>query len=89
MNNEIFTKLQNDEYEFLDSIDLKPYLKNFANVWNIMNQIQKDHGKNYYEGLIFNCINEDEFMDYLKKRYGNKIYFTESIINYLHLNRED
>ena len=89
MNWEQLTKQQNDEFEFLDSIDLKPYLKDFANVWNIMQKIQEEHGKDYYEGLVFNCIDEDEFMDYLKRRYGSKIYFTESITNYIHLNEED
>ena len=55
-------KLQNDEYEFLDSLDLRPYLKEGLDIYDLRNKIEEDHSKDYYEGIIFNCINIDEFI---------------------------
>lgn len=89
MDMEQFTKMQNDEFEFLDSIDLKPYLKEWADIYDIRDKIEKDYGKDYYESFIFNCIDIYEFIDYLKRRYGNEIYFNEHTTYSVHLNKED
>lgn len=82
-----FIKLRNDEFEFLDSLDLKPYLKEGLDVYDIMNKIEENHSKDYYEGVIFNCIDRDDFISYLKRRYGNKIYFCSHITYSFHLNK--
>ena len=52
-------KLQKQEFKFLDTIDLEGY-----------------HGKNYdKESYIFNAIEQDDFMYYIRKRYKNKYTF--------------
>lgn len=84
MNWEESKKLQNEEFEFLDTIDIKQYIPKTKeiDVWNLMQTIENNHGKDYREPFIFNLIDEDEFIDYLKKRYGN-ISSRESITNYI------
>lgn len=77
-----FTELQNDEFEFLDTINVKKYLKDGAEISDVMNTIEEIHGKDYYEHFIFNCIDRDDFMRYIEKRYNN-ISFNESINYYV------
>ncbi|WP_304393188.1 hypothetical protein [uncultured Clostridium sp.] len=83
------TEMQNKEFEFLDSIDLKPYLKEWADIYDVRDKIEEDYGKDYCEPFIFNCIDIEEFMDYLKRRYKNKVYFNEHTTYSIHLNEED
>ncbi len=67
--------LQQQEFEFLDSIeDLETYLQE-ANwsIHEIMNQIDNNCGPSYTkESSIFNCITADDFISYLRKRYKGK-----------------
>jgi len=83
MDYEKFTKMQNDEFEFLDSIDLDKYLINNKEVYDIMQEIEKDYKGKFYDSFIFNCISCDEFIDYIQKRYP-KITFREVINNYVY-----
>lgn len=89
MNYEAFTKLQNDEFEFLDTIDIKPYLADFKDIYDVEDEIQKDYGKSYCEGFIFNCIGVNEFMDYLSRRYSGEVAFDEHITYTVRLLEED
>lgn len=76
-------KLQNEEFEFLDTIDIKQYIPKVGeiDVFDLMHIIENNHGKDYREPYIFNAIGEDEFIDYLKRRY--KLTHRESITNYI------
>ena len=70
-------KLQKQEFKYLDTIDLEWYLKHSDwSILKIMDEIQEDHGKNYdKESYIFNAIEQDDFMYYIRKRYKNKYTF--------------
>ncbi len=70
--------LQRKEFAFLDSLEgLDNYLKKPE--WSlpkIMSEIQEDQGARYKdESYIFNNINQDEFMEYIRKRYKGKYKF--------------
>ena len=76
-----------DEFEFLDSLDLKPYLKDREDVYKIMDSIKKDHNKEYCNKYnddygFFNYTGTDDFLDYIRKRYPN-ISYNESITYYI------
>ncbi len=83
MNWKEVIKLQNEEFEFLDTIDISQYIPSNReiDVWELMQTIEKNHSKDYRELYIFNVITESEFIDYLKKRYN--IYHRESITNFI------
>jgi hypothetical protein len=62
------------EIEFLDTIDLKPFLKKDKSVLDIMDEIENKYGKQYtLEECIFNCMSQYDFMEYLNDRYGKDI----------------
>lgn len=89
---ELWQKKEHDEYEYLDSIDVKKYLKHNANVWDCMDRIKENHNKEYCEKYnddfgLFNYTGTDEFLDYIVKRYPN-ISYNESIQYYI-CNLED
>ena len=69
--------IQDEEFKFLDSIDIENYLKESEwSVLKIMSEIQEDHGSKYEkESYIFNAISPDDFMEYVKKRYKGKYNF--------------
>lgn len=84
---ELWDKKVHDEYEYLDSIDVKKYLKHNMNVWDCMDNIEKDHNKLYCEKYnddfgLFNYTGTDEFLDYIVKRYPD-IGYNESIQYYI------
>ena len=91
---ELWKKKEHDEFEYLDSIDVKQYLKNNMNVWDCMEHIKDNHNKDYCEKYnddygLFNYTNTDDFLDYITKRYP-KIKYNESIHYYIHnLEEED
>lgn len=60
------------ERKFLDKIDLIPYLNEYETISNIMDMIKFNYGQN----IIFNFMDRNDFMNYLKNRYP-KIYFYE------------
>lgn len=85
---ELWQKKEHDEYEYLDSIDVKKYLKNNDNVWDCMDRISKEHNKLYCEKYnddfgLFNYTNTDDFLDYIVKRYPHTISYNESIQYYI------
>ena len=84
MNDEA-TKLYNDEIAFLDTIDILELIEDRQDLWDLMQIIEEKYSKDYYEGIIFNCISMCEFEDYLTKRYGNEIYIQEHTEYRIHL----
>ena len=84
---QLWQKKEHDEYEYLNSIDIRKYLKHNMNVWDCMNQISKEHNKNYCEKYnddfgLFNYTNTDDFLNYITKRYPD-ISYNESIQYYI------
>ena len=74
---DIYTQKQNDAFEFLDGLNLEPYLVEWANIYDIMQKIEKDFGSEFYDKVIFNYISIEDFLSYLYRRYGDKFYFVE------------
>lgn len=80
----------------LDDIDIMMFLKDKPldyNVCDLMDDLDKsvklfsDNSflmlDDYFQGELFNQMSEDEFVDYLRARYGNKLRFKTTITNYL------
>lgn len=83
-------------YQVLDSIDIMSFLKDKPrdyNVCDLMDDLDKSvktfSGNSflmlddYFQGELFNQMCEDEFIDYLRTRYGDKLRFRTTITNYL------
>ena len=82
-----------DEYEkemaiqfgYLDQIDIEKYMKNCksSKVGVLISAIERDYNdteftnNDFLEGCIFNCCNEEEFIEYLENRYGKRFSTTE------------
>ena len=68
------------QYAYLDKIDMEKYLRNCSsdNIQILMNDIEKDYNNteltnnDFLEGFIFNVCDEYEFIEYLRKRYGER-----------------
>lgn len=70
------------ELAFLDTLPLENFIENEKDVSKMMAEIEENYFKNYpyqEQKFIFNNTTEDEFMDYLRKRFN--IAFYEIIIN--------
>ena len=69
-----FLDLQKKAFNFLDTLPLEKYIipGNMINISVVMDCIEEDYGK-LYEDFIFNCINREEFSEYLKNRYDISI----------------
>lgn len=82
----------------LDSIDIMSFLKDKPgdyDVCDLMNDLDgfvktsEDYSNSllkhsdYFQGELFNWMSEDEFIDYLRARYGNALRFRTTITNYL------
>lgn len=67
--------------EFLDTIDFIPFLKQYAQLGHMMRAIEEHCYENdielpsELETEVFNYYSEEEFKDYLEKRYAKKAYF--------------
>ena len=75
--------IQKQEFDFLDSIDLLPFILSEPNADNLMDTLEEKFEIEYLssckiadEGL-FNWVTTDEFLDYVCKRYN--ITFWERI----------
>lgn len=69
---------------FLDTIDMTPYLERSNNVENIMNMLEEDYDDTNklpeeLEGCLFNCITIDEFAAYLADKYNKNICETTKV----------
>ena len=77
--------------EFLDTIDFIPFLKQYAKLGDMMGAIEEYCYENEIElpseleTEVFNYYSEDDFKDYLEKRYLEKAFFypiTDYLIDY-------
>lgn len=69
------------EEAFLDTIDIIPYLERDKEISLVIDEIETDYGegKEYKEEpYLFNCMGEDDFINYLIKRYPNFKYYEYS-----------
>ena len=77
--------------EFLDTIDFIPFLKQYARLGDMMGAIEEYCYENKIklpselETEVFNYYSDEDFKDYLEKRYSTKLYFypiTDYLIDY-------
>lgn len=67
--------------EFLDTIDFVPFLEQCARLGDMMGTIEEHCYENKVElpselgNEVFNYYNEEDFKDYLEKRYSEKVFF--------------
>ena len=87
MNYEQYCKEIQEEREFLNSLPLEKYIKNWIEIYDVMKQIENDYGKLRPCGFVFNCMGIDEFLIYLTERYPNLTY-SESTHYHLYLEKE-
>lgn len=92
MNMDELEKSMSTTFRLLDTIDILGLISEGGiEVYNLMNKLE-DHLKNELdkyeelEGCLFNAVNEDEFIEYLDKRYPKKIKNREIYKNYLYVN---
>lgn len=87
-----FNKLQKQEYEFLDTLDLMFIIDKDTDVYSNTKRIENLYGEKYQnyikennliqDEFILNCITSEEFADYFCKRYNCRlsmdvVYFFE------------
>lgn len=65
------------EKAYLDTIDLVPFLRRSETVTDLMNilEMEVDHPDNRL--FLFDVMNQEEFIEYLRKRYNDSFYFDE------------
>jgi hypothetical protein len=69
---------QAKEKAFLDTKDLKPFLKKDRGIYDIIDAIEDTFGKDYTEeSFIFNCMDSNEFIEYLEDRYSDIQFYEE------------
>ena len=72
---------QNQEFEFLDTLDLKSLYPDDLGVWGFMEWIELNYTEEYHKWQeehgtipdeeIFSATDDMEFAEYLNDRYGN------------------
>ena len=75
------------QFGYLNQIDIEKYIKNCksSKVEDLISAIERDYddteftNNDFLEGCIFNRCNEEEFIEYLEKRYGKRFSTTEHI----------
>lgn len=87
MNYVQYCKELQEEREFLDSLPLENYIKDWIEIYDMIQQIEEDYGKLRPNGFVFNCMDADEFLTYLTKRYQN-LNYSENIQYHLYLDKE-
>ena len=77
--------------EFLDTIDFIPFLKQYAKLGDMMGAIEEHCYENKIKlpselkTEVFNYYSDEDFKDYLEKRYSTRLYFypiTDYLIDY-------
>lgn len=72
----------------LDNIDIEDYLSEAKTLTELMNVIDNDYKEftedsPVFKGYVFNWMNEEEFQNYLKERYKDKVHFNEETITHI------
>lgn len=77
MKQDDWKKLQEQEYAFLDTLDLRHliYEMKDESVYEIISKIEDLYEDDYLKSnpcdeMLFNVISSDEFIEYINKRYG-------------------
>lgn len=72
-------------FEFLDTLDLSSYLKEGAEIWEIMTSIEDDYYENhanelpgFLNGDIFSFLSLEDFQQYLEETY--RVRFKHPVI---------
>ena len=83
--NNDYKKMMETQYSYLDKIDIEKYMKNCTSsrISDLIYAIERDYDdteltdNDFLEGFIFNYCNEEEFVEYLTRRFGERIYISE------------
>lgn len=68
---------QAKEKAFLDTKDLKPFIKKNKSIYDIMSDIEDTFEEEYeLEECLFNHMDHRDVVDYLQKRYNDVRFFT-------------
>lgn len=67
---------QAKEKAYLDTKDLKPFIEKDKSVYDIMEEIEDTFNDYEEEPFIFNCMDHNEFIEYLQNRYENVKFYT-------------
>lgn len=73
-------------FKYLDTIDLSPYLKRFKRktIRDLINILDQDYPyDDKYSECLFDCITEDEFVQYLNQKYNLNI--KKTMISYYYI----
>jgi len=75
--NNFWNKIAQQEYEFLDSKDLLPYINKDKDIYDIVCDIENAFEDEYLskhenDECLFNMISSDEFVNYICNRYKLK-----------------
>ena len=73
------------QFGYLDQIDIEKYMNTCKSkkVGDLISAIERDYNdteftkNDFLQGCIFNMCNEEEFIEYLEKRYGRRFRTTE------------
>ena len=72
----------------LNTIDILSYARRGESLVSLMDRLDAAYAeveevqKEPFDTYLFNWMDEDEFMDYLKRRYGKVFSFQEAITYY-------
>lgn len=67
---------QAKEKTYLDTKDLKPFIEKDKSVYDIMEEIEDTFNDYEEEPFIFNCMDHNEFIEYLQNRYEDVKFYT-------------
>lgn len=67
---------QAKEKAYLDTKDLKPFIEKDKSVYDIMEEIEDTFNDYEEEPFIFNCMDHNEFIEYLQNRYEDVKFYT-------------
>lgn len=68
---------QAKEKTFLDTKDLKPFIKKDKSIYDIMSDIEDAFEEEYkLEEYLFNHMDHHDVVDYLQKRYNDVRFYT-------------
>ena len=78
-----------EQFKYLDQIDIERYMKNCTTnkIGELISAIERDYDNteftdnDFLEGCIFNWCSEEEFIEYLEKRYGKRFSSREVSYN--------
>lgn len=76
MNNKEYKEEREREYKYLDSLDLTPFLQQYTDIYEIMQDIEMAYNDKYGNGAnnMFDCIDDCDFCEYLGDRYKCNTY---------------